>query len=99
MRVGKKPPIPHTTSFSRVVPIQKMVQERIGPFSTKFTMKTVNKKFVFNQTTWTGGRVLGPISSNSLAYLGLSVSRNKVKQVPPRTIQAVLKLLEASHVE
>lgn len=95
VRVGKKPPIPHTTSFSKTVPVTRMVWERLGDFGGRYCSKTINRKCVFKQTTWSGGRVLGPISSNSLAYLGIYVPRDRVKQVPAKLVNRLLEHLEA----
>jgi len=90
VRVGRKPPVSHTTSFSKVIPVTRMKRET-GPFGFHYRDVIVEKKVEFKQTTWTGGRVLGPISSNSLAYLGIFVARDKVRQVPARFVNRILE--------
>jgi hypothetical protein len=91
VRVGRKPPVSHTTSFSKVVPVTRLKRETIGLYGFRYNPITVEKKVEFKQTTWTGGRVLGPISSNSLAYLGIFVARDKVKQVPAKFVNRILE--------
>jgi hypothetical protein len=96
VRVGKKPPIPHTTSFEKVVPVTKLIRHTDDVWGNpRFTRKEVMKKAEFKQTTWEGGRVLGPISANSLAYLGIWVGRDKVREVPAKYVQKLLDHLEA----
>jgi hypothetical protein len=95
VRVGRKPPVSHTTSFSKVVPITRMRWERVGEWGSRYVTKTVEKEVEFKQTTWTGGRVLGPISSNSLAYLGIFIPRDKVKQVPAKFVNRILEHFNA----
>jgi hypothetical protein len=99
LRVGKKPPVPHTTSFSKIVPVTKLVQQPIGEFGTQYVAQTRRRKFTFKQTTWTGGRVLGPISANSLAYLGIYVNRDAVKEVPARHVDRLLAIVEGRQAE
>lgn len=82
IRVGRKPPVAHTTSFSKVVPVTKPIYTN-GVFGRYITdSKIVMKKVEFKQTIWKGGRVLGPISTNALAYIGMYAARDKVVKVP-----------------
>lgn len=94
IRVGRKPPLPHTTSFSKVVPVSRPVYHERPLDGSPWigtTYKTTMRKVEFKQTTWKGGRVLGPISSNSLAYLGVFVPRDRVKQIPAKLVNRVLE--------